>query len=180
MTKEELLVVNPLFQWFQQQKTKWKLRKPKYATSSTGWDLEASRKNQDLLIEAKFIDGRSFLSSFTGLVTAPLANRPQHFMKRKYRSWSHGICWAIGTSYQKRNIYQILLDYFARNPKFWKHYCEDLRLKYVFFVRDGKVAKVPFAHLLDIAISYKKKANGKELEERRSIAEELMAKYKYT
>lgn len=179
MTKEEEYVIKPLIQWFRKQKTKWELYNPKYGTSATGWDLEARRKNQDLLIEAKFIDG-PFLSSFAGLVTAPLSNRPQHFMKKKYRSWCHDICWAIGAAVQKRNIYQILLDYLARNPIFWKHYCKDLRLKYIFFVRDGKVAKVPFKHFLDIAALYEKKANGKVLKEKRTIAEELMKKYEYT
>jgi hypothetical protein len=178
VTKEEELVVNPLVQWFQNQRADWKFYRPRHGTSSTGWDLEARRKNLDLLVEAKFIDG-PFLSSFAGLVVAPLANRPQHFMKTKYRGWSYGVCWAIGTSRDQRGVYQILLDYLARNQNFWEHYCKDLRLKYVFFVKDGKVAKVPFTDLLTIAVTYGKKANGKTLKERRAFAEALMRKYEY-
>lgn len=176
MTKEEKFVVNPLIQWFKRQKAPWKLYRPKHGVSATGWDIEARRKNQDLLIEAKFIDG-PFLSSFAGLVTAPLAHRRQHFMARKYRSWSYGICWAIGASYTKRNMHQILLDYLMRNPEFWKHYCKDLRLKYVFFVQKNKVAKIRFTQLLNVANLYGKNLRGKKLPEKRTIAGALMEKY---
>jgi hypothetical protein len=57
MTKEEKYVVNPLSRWFKRQKAGWKLYRPLFGTAATGWDLEARRKNQDLLIEAKYIDG---------------------------------------------------------------------------------------------------------------------------
>lgn len=175
MTKEEKFVVNPLIQWFKHQKAGWKLYKPNYGTAATGWDIEAQRKNQDLLIEAKYIDG-PFLGSFMGLVTAPLANRPQHLIKRKYRSWSYAICWAIGTNYLQRNIYQLLFDYFGRNLIFWNHYSKDLRVKYIFFVQNGKIAKVLFSKFLDLGKTYKKKAERKSLAERRLLAEELTKK----
>lgn len=84
MTLEERFVVRPLLRWFKRQKAQWTVVNPRYGSSATGWDLEARRKNQDLLIEAKYIDG-PFLASFAGLVAAPLANRPQRFMVRKYR-----------------------------------------------------------------------------------------------
>jgi len=178
MEKEEKLVVKPLLDWFSRQKPNWELYRPKYGTSSTGWDIEARRKNQDLLIEAKFIDG-PFLASFAGLVAAPLAKRPQHLMKRKYRSWCHDICWAIGSNYESRNIYQILFDYFARNPVFWKHYCKDLHAKYIFFVKGNRVTRVPFADMLDIADAYVDKTHDARLAEKRSVAAELMKKFKF-
>jgi hypothetical protein len=179
MTREEEFVVNPLIDWFQRQKAPWKLYRPKYGTAATGWDLEARRKNQDLLIEAKYIAG-PFLSSFTGLVTAPLARRPQHFMATKYRSWSYGICWAIGAAYDTRNVYQILLDYFSRNPRFWRHYHEDLRLLYIFFVKEGKVAKVRFPAFLSASDVYAAKTLDKNLIYRRAVADDLMKQIKYT
>lgn len=80
LTKEELLVVNPVIRWLKQQQADWHIRKPKYGSSATGWDIEARRNKMDLLIEAKYITG-PFLASFTGLVTAPLAKRRQRFMK---------------------------------------------------------------------------------------------------
>ena len=175
MTKEEKFVVNPLVRWFKRQGADWKLYKPRYGTAATGWDIEAQRKNQDLLIEAKYIDG-PFLASIGGLVIAPLANRPQHLIKRKYRSWSYGVCWAIGTNYAQRNIYQLLFDYFVRNLSFWEHYTHDLRLKYVFFVQGQKVARVPFEKLLSAASRYRVKAFGRNLNVRRITAEKLMAK----
>ena len=175
MTKEEKFVVVPLIRWFRRQNAKWRLRRPKYGTAATGWDIEARRKNQDLLIEAKYIDG-SFLASFSGLVTAPLANRPQRFMKRKYRSWSYSICWAIGASYAQRNIYQLLLDYFARNQRFWGHYQQDLRAKYIFFVRDGKVAKISFAKVIEATQRYKTQASKKKRNERRVVANKLLGR----
>ena len=178
MTDEKEYVLEPLKNWFQRQKAKWQLMEPKNDRYETGWDLEARRKNEDLLIEAKFIN-RSFLSSFTALVTAPLAKRPQRFMKKKYRSWSHGICWAIGTRYQLQNIYQILFDYFARNLIFWRHYGQDLHMKYIFFVKDNKVAKILFDDMLEKASIYERKTKDKALTEKRKIAEELMEGLKY-
>lgn len=49
MTKEEKFVVKPLLKWFRRQDAKWELRVPKHGTSETGWDIEATRKNLDLL-----------------------------------------------------------------------------------------------------------------------------------
>ncbi len=63
MTKEEKYVVNPLIRWFRRQEARWALKTLRHGTSERGWDIEARRKNQDLLIEAKYIDG-PFLSSF--------------------------------------------------------------------------------------------------------------------
>ena len=167
--KEEQLVVKPLLRWLNRQKARWKVVRPKYGTSATGWDIEAHRKNQDLLIEAKFIAG-PFLASFASLAAAPLARRPQHSVVTKYRSWSYGVCWAIGASYRDANLYQIFLDYLSRNLTFWRHYQKDLRLKYVFFVRNGRVSRVRFVSILKIANRYKKAAEEAGLRERRQIA----------
>ena len=152
------------------------MRRPAYGTSATGWDLEIRRNKMDLLIEAKYIDG-PFLSSFNGLVTAPLANRPQRWMATKYRSWCYHVCWAIGSRCAIQNIYQILFDYLARNPVFWKHYAEDVRMKYVFFMQHGRVTKIPFMTLLRLAERYEREAVGCDLRKRRLIAGELMSKY---
>lgn len=100
--------------------------------------------------------------------------------KRKTSSWCAHPCWAMGSSYKTRNIYQLIFDYFVRNPDFWKHYCEDLNLKYVFFVKDGRVAKILFERLLSVAETYSKKATGKKTSERRLVAEQLMKKVIYT
>jgi len=175
MTKEEKFVVYPMIRWFKRQEAGWKLYKPRHGTAETGWDIEAQRKNQDLLIEAKYVDG-PFLASFNGLVTAPLANRPQHLIKRRYRSWSYGICWAIGTNYIQRNIYQLLFDYFSRNLSFWKHYAGDLNAKYIFFVKEKKVAKISFDRILRLGARYKLLVENKRLNERRIIADELMGR----
>lgn len=184
MTKEEKFVVNPLCEWLKRQKANWgEPIKPNHGMSATGWDIEVKRKNLDLLIEAKYVDKQSITSAIAGLVLAPLSDRPQRNMKTKYRSWCHYVCWAIGIkSNDKRHIYQAMFDYFARNPVFCKHYCKDLRLKYIFFVRDGKVAQVPFDKILDIAVQYGKESsdNQLELKEKRAIANTLMAKYKYS
>ena len=173
MTKEEKFVVYPLIRWFKSQKADWKLHKPRYGTAATGWDLEASRKNKDLLVEAKYING-PFLASFAGMITAPLANRPQHFIVRQYRGWSYSICWAIGANYAQRNLYQLLFDYFARNLHFYKHYVRDLRIKYIFFIENGKVARVTFDKILLRANLYKFRASRKDLSERRKVANELI------
>ena len=175
MTREEKFVVNPLIRWFKRQKVKRRLYRPRYGTAATGWDIEARRHNQDLLVEAKYIDG-SFLTSFNGLVTAPLANRPQHFTMRGYRSWSYGICWAIGSNYAQRNIYQLLLDYFIRNLSFYEHYVHDLHMKYIFFVKNDKVAKISFPRILKASSRYRMTAVGKALKERRAVADKLMGR----
>jgi len=57
MTKEERFVVRPLVRWFGNQQAHWEIKQPRYDTSATGWDIEARRKNCDLLIEAKYITG---------------------------------------------------------------------------------------------------------------------------
>ena len=104
MNKEYELVVKPLIKWFKSQKANWQLEYPKYHTAATGWDLQARRKNQDLLIEAKYIPGR-FASYFSGLVCAPISNKKQSFMKRKTHGWNEGVCWAIGNSFKSRDLW---------------------------------------------------------------------------
>ena len=161
--------------WLKGQKAHWDIHTPSHETSEKGWDIEASRKNQDLLIEAKYIAGPS-LSSLAGLVTAPLAMRTQRSMARKYRSWCHGVCWAIGIK-PPRSMYQILFDFIARNPRFWKHYGQDLRMKYIFFVQEGEVTRIPFAAFLRITDLYADRAEGKTLAARRQIAADLLSRY---
>ncbi len=174
MTKEEKYVVRPIVRWLRSERAHWKVRTPRHGTSERGWDIEARRKNQDLLIEAKYIDG-PFLSSFSGLVAAPLASRAQHFMRRKTRSWSYRVCWAIGTSYSENHLYQALFDYLVRNPKFWQHYYKDLRLKYVFFVRRNLVARVRFEDLITVARTYAKEtSDNNRLDYKRAVAGHLL------
>jgi len=174
---EREYVVKPLKNWFEKRKTKWDVYLPPNPTSATGWDLEARRKNLDLLVEAKYVKG-TFISSFSPLVTSPLTNRPQHFMKRKRKSWCAHKCWAIGSN-EIRNTYQKIFDYFVRTPSFWRNYYEDLNVKYVYFVKDGKVMEISFKRLLDIAEVYDKEATGKRPIEKREIAEKLMQKHTY-
>ncbi len=173
MTAEEKFVVRPLVRWFERQNAQWKLYRPRYSTSATGWDLEAKRKGSYLLVEAKYIDG-PFLASFGGLVVAPLAHRMHRFMRRKRQSEQRGVCWAIGTNYTYSHLYQILLDYFARSPAFWRHYARNVRMKYIFFVRRRRVARAPFADVLKLAEVYRTTANGKKLSARQTIAGDLM------
>lgn len=174
MTKEQQYVVNPLARWFQAQKVNWKIYKPFHEKSETGWDIEVRRKNQDLLIEAKYIH-RSFISSFAGLVVAPLSKRPQHLMKGKYRSWSHGICWAIGSSRSMKGIYQILFDYFARNLQFWDAYGKLLKMKYIFFIEKDTVKKVMWKKFLKLSIKYSQQVrDSTKLAKRRHIAADLI------
>jgi hypothetical protein len=178
MNRERELVVKPLVRWFRDRPAQWKLHTPQYATSERGWDITAHRKNQALLIEAKYIKG-PFLASLSGLVTAPLANRPDQNLKRKYRSWSYGVCWAIGSYFPLKNMYQILFDYVCRNPIFWRHYVHDLHMKYIFFIDNHKqVARISFTKFLEISNEYsvKVKASNALLAEKRAIAEELLGK----
>lgn len=64
-----------------------------------------------------------------------------------------------------------MLDYLARNMKFWRHYYKDIRLKYVFFVRGGLVARVRFRELLTIATAYARDvARNRNLDYRRTVA----------
>jgi hypothetical protein len=173
-TKEEKYVVKPLIRWFRRQEARWTIRTPGYGTSERGWDIEARRKNQDLLIEAKYIDG-PFLSSFSGLVAAPLASRVQHFMRRETQSWPYRVCWAIGTPHTEDRLYQILLDYLARNLKFWGHYHKELRVEYVFFVRRNSVARVRFRDLILVASTYAREvSDNDQLHYRRSVADHLL------
>ena len=95
MTDEEKYVVEPLCDWLSAQEAHWEIELPQYETSSNGWDIQARRKNMDLLIEAKYMK-RSSASALSGLVLAPLVNRPQKFMKRKEKSWCYYVYWAIG------------------------------------------------------------------------------------
>ncbi len=175
MNNEHELVVKPLIKWFNSQKANWQLDCPKYPTAATGWDLQARRKNQDLLIEAKYITGR-FISYFSGMVCAPMSNKKQSFMKRKSHGWNEGVCWAIGTSFKTRDVFQILLDYLSRNIEFWIFYGNHFRMKYIFFISDSKVKKINWTKLIQIAAKYLDVQNQKKLNllERRVLAAKLM------
>ncbi len=186
MTQEEKFVVNPLTKYFLDHKrsgANWIIKdRPAYGTAATGWDLQVERKNQVLLIEAKYIRG-AFAASLAGLTIAPLSHRPERMKQKKlYRSWSAVICWAIGVGYPKvkkyqlRDVHQILFDYFSRNLPFWKYYCKTLHVKYIFFVHDGRVAKVSFDGILAAASLYKTKTGGNNINTRRIIAGRLMNK----
>ena len=177
-TNEAKYVVKPLLKWLKNQKAQWKkLYKPRYGKSATGWDIEAQRKNQDLLIEAKYVDG-PFLNSFSGLIAAPLAKRPQHFLKKKYRSWCYGVCWAIGCKGELLNLYQRMFDYFVRNVTFWRHYGKDLKMKYIFFIEDPKIIQISFSKFIELAEHYKKRVSLQtKLSEKRKIAEQIMLSY---
>lgn len=176
MNKEDELVVKPLKKWFESRKANWTVRVPDYPTSATGWDLEVQRKNQDLLIEAKYING-PFASSIAGLTCAVLFNRPQKLLKRKYRSWNHGICWAVGTSY-KGDIHQPLFDYLSRNLKFWVYYGKYFKMKYVFFIQDEKVIKVPWSKLVSAVKEYASSVGIKStLKNKRLAAKNLALKF---
>jgi len=185
MTKEERFVVNPLERYFLDPKrsgAKWVTKhRPSFGSSATGWDLQMERKNQVLLIEAKYIRG-TFASALAGLVIAPLTNKTEKMKSRKKRSWSSVICWAIGCGYVRgqRNlkykmsgIYQILFDCLARNLEFWKCYSKTFKVRYIFFVDNEKVAKISFNNILNRAGQYKSSSN-KSLHERRLIAEKLL------
>jgi len=177
-TAEQKYVVKPLEDWFKRQKAKWILQ-PRKSSTTTGWDIQARRKNQDLLIEAKYIQ-RSFIGSFSQLVTSPLPRKTQDFMKNKDESWCADKGWAIGSSYKTRNIYQLIFDYFGRNPEFWEHYCQDLKVKYVFFVKENRVGRILFTKLLKIADSYARQTVGMNCNQRRTIADQLMKNLSYT
>jgi hypothetical protein len=174
-SKEYEFVVEPLEKWFTNQRTQWSLTPPKKQPGSTGWDIQARRKkgNQDLLIEAKFFN-RS-ISSFAGLVTAPIVRRSESFMKKKEHGWCANICWAIG--YTDDNIYQILLDYLSRQLLFWEHYSKDFGMKYVFFIKDKKVSKILFIKLLNIAKNYLEETERMIKLNKRIQARKLMSKY---
>jgi hypothetical protein len=190
MTKEEKFVVKPLEKYFRNPNhsgAKWIIKhRPEYGTSATGWDLQVERKNQVLLIEAKYIRG-PFAAALAGLVIAPLTNRREKMRSKKKKSWSSVACWAIGCGYEKggrakkykmSGIYQILFDYLIRNLKFWEHYSKLLKVKYIFFVDKGKVSKVGFDKIIKLADKYKFSVN-KPLHEKRLIADGLMKFFEF-
>jgi len=190
MGNEKKLVVNPLKKYFltkSRSGAKWMVKgEPRTPTAATGWDLQVVRHNQVLLIEAKYLS-RSFISSFAGLVISPLPNRPEKMKSKKRKSWSSVVCWAIGSGYKKRNIYQVIFDYFARNIKFWLVYSKVLKVKYIFFVFDKKVAQVSFEQMLKRSMSYKKEVvsrgidvyGRKDYKVKREIADSLMNNLKF-
>jgi hypothetical protein len=160
MTKEEKFVVNPLEKYFKEFKrsgAKWKIKDKSKGRSEKGWDLQVERKNQVLLIEAKHRRG-PFASILAGLTAAPLTNRPEKMKRNLYRSWAARVCWAIGRGTRdKHNMslnYQNLFDYFARNLKFWRCYSKILKVKYIFFVDNEKVAKIGFVKMVNLAERY--------------------------
>ena len=168
---EREYVVKPIKMWLEKQKAKWDVYIPP-TPNEIGWDLEARRPNMDILVEAKYITS-SFIGSFSSLVTSPLTKRSQHFMKTKDKSWCYHVCWAIGTNRDIEQIYQNIFDYIIRNLDFWKHYSEDLKVYYVYFVSDKKVTRILFKKLLEIAENYKSKATGHKQD--RVIAKRLMS-----
>lgn len=185
MTSEEKFVVNPLEKYFLDPKrsgAKWTIKhRPRYGTSATGWDLQMERKNQVLLIEAKYIRG-PFAAAIAGLVIAPLTNKQEKMKSGKKKSWSAVVCWAIGCGYQRgerakkykmSGIYQILLDCLIRNLEFWESYSKLLKVKYIFFVDSNKIAKISFSKIISLAEQYKSSAN-ESLHERRIRAEKLL------
>lgn len=168
MTKETKFVVNPLKKFLQSRGrsgARWKVKhQPRHETAETGWDLQVEHKNKVLLIEAKYIQGPS-AAAIAGLTVAPLVYRPEK-MKNKnfYRSRYFCICWAIGCGYRvgKRDqkhemggIYQVLLDCLILNLNFWKQYSKILRVKYIYFVNNQKVAKISFNKVINLATRYK-------------------------
>lgn len=180
-TKEELFVVNPLQEFLlnpQRAGAKWTIKeRPKHGTSATGWDLQAERKNQVLLVEAKHIVG-PFAAAMAGLTLAPLT-RKQEKMKsgRKKGSWCASVAWAIGcdrSKHQIEGIHQILLDYLSRNVTFWQCYARELKVKYIFFVQHGKVARINFTKLVAIAKRYAPMADC-PLPDKRARAKQLMS-----
>jgi hypothetical protein len=182
MTSEEKFVVNQLVEYFEDRTrcpAKWHIKhRPKHGKSATGWDLQVERKNQVLLIEAKYIT-RSFASAISGLILAPLCHRPEKMKRALYRSWSARICWAIGCGYKnekhRKGFFQILFDYIARNLSFWNSYAEILGVKYVFFIDGSKVAKIRFQEMVKLVGRYYTCAD-EPLEKRRLAAEKLVAK----
>ncbi len=173
MNKEHKFVIKPLLQYLEDHKNQWQVHIPKYPTSATGWDIEARSKNLDLLIEAKFMSG-PFLSKLNGLVTSPLARRKRHYSETKK---PFVICWALGAKIMRRNPFQLLWDYFVRNPIFWKHYHKDLKVKYIFLVNRGVVSRMDFSKFLSIAPEYKKLTKNTSLNVRREVATMLISKH---
>lgn len=187
MTKEERFAVNPLERYFldsDRSGARWTIKhRPRFGSSATNWDLQVERRNQVLLIEAKYIRG-AFARDFGGLVTAPLTNRTEKMKSGKKKSWSSVICWAIGCGYKKsekdkmKGIYQILLDYLTRNLAFYRCYSDTLKVKYIFFVNRKKVAKIRFNKVIALATQYKS-SHDEPLSKRRQLAENLLKDLKF-
>ncbi|MCX6754026.1 MAG: hypothetical protein NTV03_03160 [Candidatus Nomurabacteria bacterium] len=180
MNPEAKFVVNLLEKYFldtERSGAKWRTKnKPKYESSATGWDLQMERKNQVLLIEAKYIRG-PFASAFAGLIIAPLSNRLETMKSKKKKSWCSTICWAIGCNY-KEGVYQILLDYLSRNLEFWECYSKTLKVKYIFFIDNQKVAQIRFNKIINLATKYELSAD-KPLHEKRLAAKNLLKNLKF-
>jgi hypothetical protein len=187
LTKEEELVVNQLERYFLDHTRSGAKRhikhKPKHGKSAAGWDLQVERKNQVLLIEAKFIQG-PFASALAGLIIAPLVMRREQMKSRKSKRWAAVTCWAIGCGWpiargdkseghNVSRIYQLLFDYFARNLKFWKCYSKTLNFKYLFFVDEGKVARIRFIKMLNLVKRYEPSFET-TFKERQQLAAKLM------
>jgi hypothetical protein len=123
------------------------------------------------LIEAKYIRGSS-ASIFAGLTAAPLTKKGN-----LSRGWSAYPCWAIGSVYKREkrmsDIYRNLFDYFARNVKFWTCYSKILKVKYIFFVKNGGVAKISFIRMVNLAVKYIPSV-GKPLKQRKKATETLI------
>jgi len=185
MTKEERFVVNPLQKFLldtHRSGAGWRIKhRPRHGTSSTGWDLQVERKNQVLLIEAKYITG-PFAAALAGLVIAPLTNKREKMKSHKKKSWSAVVAWALGCGYNRggrgkykmAGIYQILLDCLARNIEFWRCYSRVLKVKYIFFMDQRKVAKIRFDKILTLAERFAP-ASDLSLSRRREYAEELLS-----
>jgi len=175
MTNSERTDIKILEQYFKNSKNAdWVVTPLKHPTSETGWDLKAERPNQVLLIEAKHFGKGSHSSKFAGLLASPLLNRPEKSKSGKYRTWSTALCWAIGID--KKSFYQWLFDCLKRNFKFYRLYVTELKVKYIYFVEDKKVAKISFEKLLKLLQNYNPPNNAK-LKEKRNKAEEIVQKY---
>ncbi len=181
MTKEEHFVVEPLQAFLRNPRRSgaaWTIKsRQKHGRSGTGWDLQAERKNQVLLFEAKYITG-PFAAAVAGLVIAPLTNRKEKMKSSKTKSWSAVVAWAIGCGFKNKSIvagiYQPLLDYLVRNAKFWECYSKVLRVKYVYFVVQHEVARIRFKALIGIAKLYAPAAK-LPLREKRARAQKLLS-----
>jgi len=155
-TNEEKNVVNPLQKFLENRirsGAHWKvLRRPAYGTGAKGWDLEIERKNEILLVEAKYLNG-PFAASMSGLVLAPLTEKSP-----VKSSWCNRIAWAVGWNPHKwsaATVYRNFLDYISREPNFWHSYSSELKLKYIFLVNpEKKVARIRFRSLQKDARAY--------------------------
>jgi len=174
LNKEYKYVVQPLVTYLKYQTVNWKIHTPRHHTSETGWDIEARSKNLDLLIEAKFMDNAPFLVKLNSLITAPLAKRKRNFPGNDK---PYAICWAMGSEKIRYNDFQRLWDYIIRNTKFWKHYIQDLKVKYIFLVRKDATVRMDFRKIVAYSSRYKKLALNKSLVTRRRIAQEIIRRH---